>query len=440
MPIFARRVLQRMLDENAKHLSQAVIASHVERLNRRGRDSIAAEWEVAVIHGLLQLGDVRFETAAASGKRPDVHFGSDSVRFTGEITSVSDAGVAKKNPMDRFWTAFCREILKQGLPGRGFNLTVGSRTEGEGRSRKEVLALPAPKEWPHFFGPKFDCFLKAVEKEPGVKRRTVWRESGTDVVIDYDPEHPGLTASYATYDTPQSLTHNPTYNALETESDQLRSVKGTKLIFLCDAGSAALRSRCAGSRFTTEKIIDRFFRDHSIDGVCVLTIERKPRIPLGQLPPPYLRVEAYFRHSAVRAEREKLDRLLGRLAEVIPSPECGAGRALEEFVHSSKPEGCSHWGGYTVNEGTVRVSARAVLGLLAGGVSQEQFLKDHGFVPGAAARAANPFVTRLSQGYLIDRVEVEKSTVADDDWLVFHFTGPDAAVTSFRARTAPQEE
>lgn len=222
--------------------------------------------------------------------------------------------------MDRFWVAFCREIMKRGLPGRGFNLTVDSRSEGKGRSRREVLALPVPKEWPHFFGPSFDCFLKAVGKEPEVKRRHIWRESGADIVVDYDSARTGLTVNYASYDIPQLLTMNPGYSALEAKSDQLRSTEGTKLIFLCDAGSAALRNRGAGSPYTTEKIIGRFFRDHAVDGVCVLMIERKPRMPLGLLPPPYLRVEAHFRKSADRAMRGRLDRLLGRLAELIPGP------------------------------------------------------------------------------------------------------------------------
>jgi hypothetical protein len=93
-----------------------------------------------------------------------------------------------------------------------------------------------------------------------------------------------------------------------------------------------------------------------------------------------------------------------------------------------------------VTDDSIRLSARAVLELLAGEISSEQFMKAHGFVESAGRRGWNPLRALLRRGLLIDSVELEKTDSADDDWLVFRLRGPDAAVAPFCVKPSKGEK
>ena len=62
MAILSRRVLQQMINENARILSAEQTKKHVADLNRIDVQSIPIEWEVAVLHGLAQLGEAAQQT------------------------------------------------------------------------------------------------------------------------------------------------------------------------------------------------------------------------------------------------------------------------------------------------------------------------------------------------------------------------------------------
>jgi hypothetical protein len=81
----------------------------------------------------------------------------------------------------------------------------------------------------------------------------------------------------------------------------------------------------------------------------------------------------------------------------------------------------------------VRISARALVELLAGKVNQREFFEIHGFVPSElfAADASNPFSVALNRGRLISEVSLERSEIEDDDWITFELRGPDPAISPF---------
>ncbi len=73
MPIFSRRVLQRLLDENRNFLEERQVKELVNRLNSLDK-SIATEWEVVLINALSKLGNVFHENNFGGETNPDIYF------------------------------------------------------------------------------------------------------------------------------------------------------------------------------------------------------------------------------------------------------------------------------------------------------------------------------------------------------------------------------
>jgi hypothetical protein len=78
--------------------------------------------------------------------------------------------------------------------------------------------------------------------------------------------------------------------------------------------------------------------------------------------------------------------------------------------------------------GTVKMSAREMLEILAGVKTVAQFEQNYSLEPGS-----NPFRKMLQQGRLISKVTVEYVPEKDDDVVTMEFGEPDSAVAPFRA-------
>lgn len=100
--IFARRALQRRLDELRGILGAAEVGELVGRLNNVGKDRLAIAWEVAVLHALSRHGGLGHQIQLSSGRRPDIEFKSAELSFVADVTCVSDEGVEDANPYNRF--------------------------------------------------------------------------------------------------------------------------------------------------------------------------------------------------------------------------------------------------------------------------------------------------------------------------------------------------
>jgi hypothetical protein len=124
--------------------------------------------------------------------------------------------------------------------------------------------------------------------------------------------------------------------------------------------------------------------------------------------------------------------ILKRLQPWLPIPERNAVNAIGLLKGSNPNEGASFWGGLTMSERRAKISARALLGLLAGTVSQEQFFKGHGFIESEDTKyARNPFQDAVKDGRLIAKVSIETVESRDDDWITLEFGEPDAAVLPY---------
>jgi hypothetical protein len=134
---------------------------------------------------------------------------------------------------------------------------------------------------------------------------------------------------------------------------------------------------------------------------------------------------------------------VGKMMSALPKPERdakNAGYFLDFLKKVNSIEGQSFYGGLTVGSHEVKISARALLDLLAGRVTQEQFFEAHYFGPreGGTYPSANPFSNMREEGKLITEIVVEENEgELDDDWLTIKFGDPDPAVTPF---TVPVKE
>ncbi len=72
----------------------------------------------------------------------------------------------------------------------------------------------------------------------------------------------------------------------------------------------------------------------------------------------------------------------------------------------------------------IRVSARAVLQALAGNIRFQESWNGYS-IP------VRVFETQVREGRMLKAVQLERSEHDDDDWLVFEFGGPDAAVSPY---------
>jgi len=431
MTIFSRRVLQRLIEHNASFLSAEALKNHVDKMNRGIDRSIDTEWEVVVLAALSTLGEVQHEVLARSGRMPDISFKSARFSFTGDILAVNDSGIEEQNGWEGFHRELVRRMSSAGLV-RGLNVRVGER-QSRSKRRPRVLALPTPTDLGRFFDHEFDHYLADIAASPGEPRTLGRKTNDVDVTITYDPASPYVGANFHAYDSPQSLTGSPLFNALKQKVKKLREARtsGPVLIFACDGGSQSLRSR-GGSGVTTAAIVRRFLQDHSITGVVLITVEVKPYMPLlDGAPRPYLEVTAFDHPRARRVDVENLRTLCDRMADALPHPDLNAKNAIRRLKGKNRRMTRTNWGGLKVSGNSIRLSARGVLELLSGGVSQEAFLRDHGFAPSEGHAAVNPLAAFLRKGRLIERVEIERSETDDDDWFILHFGEPDPAATAF---------
>jgi hypothetical protein len=126
------------------------------------------------------------------------------------------------------------------------------------------------------------------------------------------------------------------------------------------------------------------------------------------------------------------DQLIDELIHVIPEPVSDVMNAVNHLKSKYCKEGLSKYGGINMSRKRAEISARALLALLSGRVSQEKFLKDHGLVPSERHKnAVNLFDKVLCEGRLIDEIRIEKSISEDDDKIIIEFGDPDPAISKF---------
>jgi hypothetical protein len=140
--IYPRRALQRRLDELRDVLDGEAVDKLAERLNRVGKDRVAAMWKLVVLHGLSKCGPLQNEVALVSLRRPDILFEQGALRLTADVTAVSDEGLDNDNPYHELSQLIEAAKNKLKLPIGGLDLRVRSKHESTKRGTRTVLLLP----------------------------------------------------------------------------------------------------------------------------------------------------------------------------------------------------------------------------------------------------------------------------------------------------------
>ena len=449
MPIFSRRAIQLMLDELGPWLTRSKALDILNRVEKHddADQTIPAEYELGISWAVSKLAELEI-SPTFGGKNPDLY--SENLwpgqPMVIEITALSDDALSDKSVMNRtaniinqfadtvrrkasnnlYFTflersgykkmklekpigpwKFQSQYFREGLASRKFKLTDAHRT-----AIREWL-----KEWP----PKSNLQING---------------EGTAVIVSWQKwVHPHSKTHSSMPSEVHDLKDNPIYERLKEKEKQLSTApKGSlKCIILGDAGCTLLRipkDHFSGqSRKSGQDIIYEFLRNSSVDVVCILSPRRKNENSISDLNNPRL-WHTFIYDKWQRPEGFQYP--FERIRALLPPPYLHGYQArswVEQGLMSPQSRGqylglsFHSRGGFSLK---AKISARAVLELLAGRLSPEQyqkmFFRDH----------RNQFEYYLSQGYGISDVALESTEAdRDDDYLVISLA-PDPNASALR--------
>lgn len=435
--IFARRALQRRLNELRHVLGAKATTKLAVRLNRPGRDRMAAMWEVAVLHGLSRLGSLQSEIALLSGRRPDIGFSSPDIAFTADVTSVSDDGLDAENPVSELMMEIEAAKTRLGLAIGGMDLRVQSRRDVKARGTRTVLRLPRRERVRELVRDKIEPMLREQIAAGETVLHLPLEDEDVGIEITIDPgKSPYNSGGYAAYDTPTIRDQNPLYKAMKGKAEQLRSAHGIKGIIVGDAGSRSLaEAEFNSSGLSARAIAKELLRQYSsIDFVLLLSVREKQHswFSVGR---PERKLHALFEVRKDHLNASPLEALFREMMVHLPPPVMmpinGARRASEPGYD------LGHHGGYGMEGSKVRIGARELAEILAG----RRSIADDGikFPEHRTDKARQPnlvqimFERKLREGRLPTLITVLHTDEDDsDDWIEFDFGDADPAISPLK--------
>ena len=436
--IFARRAIQRRLDELRPVLGENVTAQLAARLNTPGTDRLAVMWEVVILHALSKLGTLQHEVALASGRRPDVRFKDGDLLVNADITAVSDKSLHEQNPVEELIRLIEQAKARLGLPIGGVSVAIESSTQYLPGGHKISLRMPERKRLTEFVRDKVVPEIKRLI-ESGTNAPTFTISDGDALLhLSIDPSRsPYNNASYAAYNLPFVRNRNPLYRTLHDKAKQLRGALGIVGIIVGDGDSATLANLTGGpGALGGRAIAEEFLRQHpSVHFVLLLSVE-EPRFAWHQARPTERRLVAELVQRKSNSPPAELETLVLRMVNLLPKPIAMPGNAARRAKEPSF--GLGHHGGYKMSENRVQVSTREVFELLAGRSTVEEInhtrdeLSDDESIrsPNTLPRLIELY---LSQGRMPTKISIIKTGDDDsDDWMEFEFGPPDPAITPFR--------
>jgi len=313
-------------------------------------------------------------------------------------------------------------VRERGLDPDRFGLQVeGNWQELYLGGPKPHLLMPRPAAFDSdIFDGEFSKFLDtvvALGQKSSFRRLS---EPKLAVLITYDPAQPFFTGSHLDYTVAFTHNRNPIYNRLSAKASQMKKTgyNGLMGIVLCDAGCSLFgKNARPGMNLGSDEVISRFLdTEPRIGFVLLLRIKSES----GRLGSEHIKiVYKMFAPSTSGYTEPLIDHLRG-LAEQLPAPETTPINA-----YSTKNEGRTFSGGGTMTRHQIKISARAVLGVLSGHIKQEDFfLENELFV--------KAFNRMVSEGRVLSDAKIEHVADRDDDWIEFCFSEVDPAAGPFR--------
>jgi len=435
--IYERRALQRRLNELRGVIGDALVDGLARRLNRAGKDRVAAMWETVVLHALSRCGTLENEAELASGRRPDIRLATPNLQITADVTAVSDEGLDNDNPYHELGELIGRAKGKMGLPLGGLDIRIRSRHEKTKRGTRTVLLLPPRGKLQSFVRgtivPQLRKQLEAGEKVLRVEIDDA--DVGIDITID-PRKTPYNSYSFAAYDVPKIKDRNPLYGALKAKADQLRGADGITGVVVGDGDCTSLSGRSGSwDEVTADQIIEKFFRQYSsVDFVLLLSVHETQQHGWSQVPPVRqnaLRLRVRDGSSAT-AELEALFRLM-----MVHLPKPGRSAANGALRAREDDYDLGHHRGYSMSRSKIRIGLREFTEVLAG----LRTLEDNGakYVEAARKLPRNPnrvqgyILRNLMEGRLPSSINVIKTGEDDsDDWVEIEFGDVDPAIAPLR--------
>jgi len=436
--------MQTCLDDLSETLDPVSLQKLADRLNRAGDGRLAAMWELVFLRALGHAGSVRHEMSLPDGKQPDFEWtistGGLPIVVWGDVTTVSDASLDEKNPVDYLSDEITRLARKSGLNPNHFRYDVRGGRVGEYSKGVMRLTLPTHPELQKIVKTQVEPFIRALASKPGAPKHFACSQPDASFTVDYDQSQMYAGGGHTSYDVALSLTNNPIFKALKRKTSQLGAAPAdaVRLIILCDADCASMsRKHVSTGQHLSRAIAEDFLRQNSsIDLVLLSTVrseggdwarrvELSPKFDLLTAPagPRSARAAA----SVVAAVKEALELAVSIVPRPVLEPINAARRCMERGYSIGMR------GGYMTTEtGTIKISSRALLQLLAGELTSEEFLTAHGWNPAeAGSHGTSLFRQAFKSGRMIKAVKVDPAQ--DDDWLEFDFTAPDPAFSPFVA-------
>src|SRR6266852_3284979 len=148
MTIFARRSIQRVLNTLAGTLSAHQLETLVGKLNANNPQSLASEWELLVLFGLMHWGRVSHEAPLGGPSKADIFLQLEddpTVQFAADITCVSDRGLEDANPIAELMNLIREKASKLAIPAGGFDHRVKHEIRKESVKPKVRLKMPEKK-------------------------------------------------------------------------------------------------------------------------------------------------------------------------------------------------------------------------------------------------------------------------------------------------------
>lgn len=430
MPIFTRRRLQSMLDDLSDRMDLAKLSDLRARLeSKRVDQALPAEMELGVLWALSKLGEVEIEPEWFGARRPDAY---SELLFAPapcavEVTAISDARLSQEDEMRRISARLCEfaNTVRKGY-GRHLHFTFseesGHTPEGYVRRRRidrdfvpDEATNQALKRW-----------LETTDRSSPLEVT----QGNTHFVVRWHAirQHPLSNFFSSMPAEAYSVEDNPLFEALTEKRRQLSipGFQGLRCIVVADAGARMLRDLNPSMRsigaVTGRQIIGHFLRkaEGGVDAVLVLSPRRESSTWDWTREKKLWRADLLARPGMLLDQRGVAD-LVAHLP--LPRFEGYQARSLQQqalYRHDARGWYLGTHITSTRSAMTIKISARALMDLLAGRITLAQFQHFTGLEDKPNQR--NIFAHRLNQGDILSAIEIEPGGIdKDDDLLVVHF-------------------
>jgi hypothetical protein len=433
MAMFARRVLQRCLDESFPYASDRDRHVWVSKLNSSSEPAYAAtEWEVVLLHTIAQFGTLRHEPSLGGASKLDIVFENSTLAFGADITTISDRGLDERNPVGELEERLKRIYRTAEISKGAVTLSVLDLSPSMGRPPKGSSIVPPISDFDKIiFNEAFHQWIESLRASPDAQSRhqVIYRNPLSQLVFTYVPGLSGAWCKeHTSYRTTRVVDKNPLFNALTSKAAKLKrsGFAGKGGIVICDGGADVLRQSFSGT-ISAQAVVSEFLRRHtSVNFVVIFSLRNFDASTVRQ------RVESRIYVSREESWHKDLSEMFSQVTTALPQVMQSAENAVNElrFWEGKKR---LHLGGLRMSIGPngireVRISTRTLLDVLCGRLSQKRFNEHYRYGNGQEG----VFENLVRTGSLIESARVERKPSEDDDEIIFTFGRPDPASSAFK--------